>query len=39
MTQGESHDDLVENLKDLLRNLTSGDIPGVRRMGELSISL
>jgi len=38
ITQGESLDDLQENLKDLFRDLTSGEIPGVRRAAELSVS-
>ena len=37
MTQGESLDDLQEHLKDLYRDLTSGEIPGVRRVAELSL--
>jgi predicted RNase H-like HicB family nuclease len=37
-TQGESLKDLQEQLKDLYRNLTSGEIPGVRRVAELSLS-
>ena len=36
-TQGESFDDLREHLKDLHHDLTSGAIPGVRRVGELTI--
>jgi predicted RNase H-like HicB family nuclease len=38
MTQGESLDDLKENLKDLYEELTSGRIPGVRRVAELQIA-
>jgi len=37
-TQGDSLDDLREQLKDLYSDLTSGQIPGVRRVGELTIS-
>ncbi|MGA2185575.1 MAG: type II toxin-antitoxin system HicB family antitoxin [Bryobacteraceae bacterium] len=37
MTQGESLEDLQENLKDLRRDLTSGEIPGVRRVAELPV--
>ncbi len=37
-TQGESLDDLKEHLKDLYKDLTSGEIPGVRRIGELMVS-
>jgi hypothetical protein len=38
MTQGESLADLQENLKDLYEELTSGRIPGVRRVAELQIA-
>ena len=31
MTQGETEDDLKEHLLDLYKDLTSGDIPCVRR--------
>jgi predicted RNase H-like HicB family nuclease len=37
MTQGESLENLQENLKDLYRDVTSGEIPGVRRVAELSL--
>jgi predicted RNase H-like HicB family nuclease len=37
-TQGESLEDLQSHLKDLFTDLTSGEIPGVRRAAELSIS-
>jgi predicted RNase H-like HicB family nuclease len=37
-TQGESLDDLVEHLKELYLDLSSGEIPGIRRVGELTIS-
>lgn len=36
-TQGETLDDLLEHLKHLYSDLTSGQIPGVRRLGELVI--
>ena len=38
MTQGETVDELQENLKDLYDELTSGRIPGVRRVAELRIA-
>lgn len=38
MTQGDSIEDLQENLKDLHEELTSGRIPGVRRVAELRIA-
>jgi len=36
-TQGESVEELQENLRDLFRDLTSGEIPGVRRAAELPV--
>ena len=38
MTQGETIEELQENLKDLHDELTSGRIPGVRRVAELRIA-
>jgi predicted RNase H-like HicB family nuclease len=37
-TQGESFDDLIEHLKDLYREVESGELPGVRKVGELAVS-
>ena len=37
MTQGESLDDLKEHLADLYRDLTSGEIPGIRKVDELVV--
>ena len=37
LTQGESLEDLQENLKDLFRDLTGGEIPGIRHTAELSL--
>ncbi len=37
LTQGESLAELEENLRDLYRDLTSGEIPGIRRVAELSL--
>lgn len=37
-TQGESEEDLKEHLKDLYRDLSSGEIPGIRKVGELLIA-
>ena len=31
-TQGQSLEDLRENLKDIFQELTSGNVPGVRRV-------
>ena len=38
MTQGDSLEDLQECLKDLFSDLTSGEIPGIRRVAELTVS-
>ncbi len=38
MTQGQTVQELQENLKDLYDDLTSGQIPGVRRVAELQIA-
>jgi predicted RNase H-like HicB family nuclease len=38
MTQGETEEELQENLKDIYTELTSGNIPGVRRVAELHIA-
>ena len=37
MTQGNSPEDLKEHLVDLYRDLTSGQIPCVRRVAELDV--
>lgn len=37
MTQGESVAELEENLRDLYRDLTSGEIPGIRKIAELFV--
>ena len=36
-TQGNSFDELKENLKDLYQDLSTDQIPNVRRRGELVI--
>jgi predicted RNase H-like HicB family nuclease len=36
-TQGESLEELEANLCDLYRDLTSGEISGIRRVAELSV--
>jgi predicted RNase H-like HicB family nuclease len=36
-TQGESPEDLKEHLRDLHRDFTSGEIPGIRKIEELVI--
>jgi predicted RNase H-like HicB family nuclease len=37
-TQGETMDQLRDNLLDLYKDLSSGQIPHVRKVGELSIA-
>jgi predicted RNase H-like HicB family nuclease len=37
-TQGDSLEDLREHLKDLYRDLTSGELPGIRKAEELIVS-
>jgi hypothetical protein len=37
-TQRDSLDDLLEHLKDLFLDLSGGQIPGARKVGELLIS-
>lgn len=34
-TQGDSLDELKDNLRDLLSDVTGGQIPGIRRVEEL----
>lgn len=36
-TQGESLEDLQVHLRDLYLDLTSGEIPGVRKLAELTL--
>ena len=37
MTQGETLEDLKENLRDLFKDLSSGAIPCVRKVAELEV--
>ena len=37
-TQAYSKDELLENLKDLLKDLESGEIPSARKVEEMSIA-
>jgi hypothetical protein len=37
-TQGDTLDDLKEHLKDLYADLSSGEIPGIRKVDDLVIS-
>jgi len=36
-TQGDTLEDLKEHLKDLHQDITSGQIPGIRRVEELVV--
>ena len=36
-TQGKTLDDLKEHLKDLYQDITSGQIPGIRKVEELIV--
>jgi len=38
MTQGESFEELKENLKDIFTELTSGSIPCVRKVADLEVA-
>jgi hypothetical protein len=38
MTQGETLEDLEDNLRDIFRDLASGEIPSVRRVAELQVA-
>ena len=38
MTQGETEDELKDNLIDLFNDLSSGELPYVRKVDELVIS-
>jgi hypothetical protein len=37
LTQGESLNDLEDHLRDLYRDLASGEIPGIRSIAELAV--
>jgi len=37
-TQGETLDDLKEHLRDLYRDIASGEIPGIRKVEELVVA-
>ena len=37
LTQGVTLPELEENLRDLFRDLTSGEIPGIRKVAELAL--
>ena len=38
MTQGETVEELQDNLRDIYKELTSGTIPHVRKVAELQVS-
>ncbi|MBT4500750.1 MAG: type II toxin-antitoxin system HicB family antitoxin [Gemmatimonadetes bacterium] len=38
MTQGETLEELKENLRDLYRDFTGGEIPGIRKVDDLVLS-
>lgn len=37
-TQGDTLEDLKEHLRDLYKDVTSGEIPGIRKVGELEVA-
>jgi hypothetical protein len=37
-TQGQTLDDLKDHLKDLHNDMAGGQVPGIRRMDELTVS-
>ena len=37
-TQGYSKDELIENLKDLLTDIESGEVPFIRKVEEIAIA-
>lgn len=38
LTQGESLEELKGNLQDLYRDVTSGEIPGIRKVDDLVVA-
>ena len=38
MTQGETLEELQENLRDIYKDLTGGTIPHVRRVAQLAVA-
>lgn len=36
-TQGDDKEDLEDHLRDLFREFSSGDIPGIRKVEELEV--
>ena len=37
-TQGESFEELQENLRDIYQDITGGEIPCIRKVAELEVS-
>ena len=37
-TQGDSLEDLNTHLRDLYQELTSGELPGIRRVGDIAVA-
>jgi predicted RNase H-like HicB family nuclease len=37
-TQGTSKEELIENLKDLLEDIESGEVPYIRKVEELQVA-
>jgi predicted RNase H-like HicB family nuclease len=37
LTQGETMEELQENLRDLYHDLTSNEIPGIRKVGQMTV--
>ncbi len=37
-TQGYSKEELLENLKDLLKDLDSGEVPFIRKVEEMAVA-
>ncbi|MGF1539677.1 MAG: type II toxin-antitoxin system HicB family antitoxin [Pleurocapsa sp.] len=38
LTQGETEEELKENLLDIYQELTSGTVPNIRKVAELEVS-
>ena len=38
MTQGLTHEELIENLKDICADIRAGLVPCVRKVGELQVA-
>jgi predicted RNase H-like HicB family nuclease len=38
VTQGYSKDELLENLKDLLKDMETGEVPYIRKVEEMAIA-